>query len=86
MSKLALLVGAIPRRCLAGPTVRLLPGVHLIHIEGQVDSTLCILVEGDTNELLHGMRLRLEEPADVRVDFSKRGSESFINVMAEKVA
>lgn len=85
MSRLALLVGAVPSRCIEGPVVRLLRGHWILHVEGIVDSDLTLLIQGfPASKLEHAMEIKLDEPTDVMIDFLKRGTEAFINVFADR--
>ena len=86
MSRLALLVGAVPQRCTQGPIVRLLPGQWVLRVEGLRDSTLRFNAQdhaGDTS-LVDGTRIGVLIPCDFQVEFVKRGTEPFINVFAER--
>jgi hypothetical protein len=86
--QLALLSGANPRSCKHGPAVRLHPGSWRLDVQGQVDSSLLVHVEGYecSNLLTQGMQLYCEETQVVQLTFGLRGTESYITVIAEKVA
>jgi hypothetical protein len=85
---LALLSGASPKSCKHGPVVRLHKGSWRLNVQGQVDSSLLVHVEGYecSNLLLHGMMLHCEETELVQLFFGVRGTEPYITVTAEKVA
>lgn len=87
--QLALLSGASPRTCKHGPAVRLIPGKWRLNVQGMVDSSLLMHVEGyeASNLVHHGMNLpEVDETIIVQLSFGIRGSESYITVIAEKVA
>lgn len=85
MSRLALLVGAVPQRCSEGPIVRLLPGHWILRIEGLLDSVLTLNTEYFGSKPIHdGALFDIFEPADFQIKFAQRGTENFINVFAEK--
>jgi|GraSoiStandDraft_4_1057263.scaffolds.fasta_scaffold44309_5 hypothetical protein len=87
--KLALLSGANPRTCKHGPAVRLHEGSWRLNVQGLVDSSLLMHVEGyEASNLIHnGMMIPVNgETAIVQLSFGVRGSEDYITVIAEKVA
>ena len=83
MSRIALLVGAVPSRCKGGPIVRLLPGLWTMRIEHVIDSIIAL---GPHSPLVNGLKVQVTGPTDVQIEFVERGSEKFINVFAERVA
>ena len=84
--RLALLAGASPQRSSDGPISRLIAGSYLIHIEGLLDSILTLDVNGIRQQLHHECKLNLSKHSDVQVKFGDRGSESFLSVIATRVA
>jgi hypothetical protein len=86
--QLALLSGANPRSCKHGPAVRLHAGSWRLNVQGMEDSSLLMHVEGyDASNLVHhGMMLDCKETEVVQLHFGVRGKESYITVIAEKVA
>ena len=87
--KLALLSGANPRSCKHGPAVRLHKGSWRLNVQGLIDSSLTMHVEGyeASNAIYDGMMLHAEHQTEiVQLNFSVRGSEQYITVIAEKVA
>lgn len=85
---LALLSGASPKSCKHGPVVRLHKGSWRLNVQGQVDSTLLVHVEGYEagNLLTQGMMIHCDETELVQLHFGTRGTEPYITVTAEKVA
>lgn len=83
MSRLALLVGANPKRCSTGPVVRLLPGLWTLRIEGVTDSVISLDPFG---RVVDCMEILARQSVDAQVIFLIRGNENFINVFADKVA
>lgn len=87
MSRIALLVGAVPSRCKGGPIVRLLPGKYTLHVEHVVDSRLTFCVQGYPETLAENeTEFKITEPTNVTLAFVERGTEKFINVFAESEA
>lgn len=87
--RLALLVGADPKTCTHGPRVRVLAGKWRLDVHGIEDSILIMHVEGDNKmelEVLNGIHFICNENEKVQVQFSKRGKEKYVSVIAEKVA
>jgi hypothetical protein len=86
--QLALLSGASPRSCKHGPAVRLHAGDWRLNVQGMKDSSLLLHVEGyaASNLAADGMMLHCEQTEIVQLSFGVRGSESYITVIAEKVA
>lgn len=85
--KLALLSGASPKTCGVGPVVRLTEGDYSIHVQGKTDSELALCVDGviDPLHLIDRAGFCTDKPVRVQVMFTKRGTESYINVLAENV-
>lgn len=84
--ELALLSGASPRTCKHGPVVRLLPGTWRLNVQGMVDSSLLMHVEGyeASNLVVDGMHLNCETTELVQLSFGVRGKEDYITVIAER--
>lgn len=85
--QLALLSGASPRSCKHGPAVRLHKGSWRLNMQGVVDSSLLLHVEGYecSNLAQHGMVIPCEQTEIVQLSFGIRGTEQYITVIAEKV-
>lgn len=82
--RVALLVGAHPKRCSEGPIVRLLSGTHRFCVEGMLDSKLEIHRDGAFHsEVSDGEKI--EGPCKAQIYFKDRGTEKYITVMAEQV-
>lgn len=86
--RLTLLCGANPLVSKRGPSVRLQAGRWKLHLEGVKGSTLVLEMESTSERMSvqHDAEFVLETSEIVRVDWIERGRESFINILAERVA
>jgi len=87
MKRIALLVGANPKKSSGGPIVRLHEGDWMFDLVGVVDSCLQIRYSNILSpHFLDHDGLRLRGPVEVQVSFAHRGSESHVSAYARMVA
>lgn len=88
-TRIALLAGANPRKCVTGPTVRLPLGKWQINVHGKIDSEIAVHIGPTFIGSIHdGCELVIQKDADlgVRIVFTKPGTEEYISINALRVA
>lgn len=82
-TKLALLSGAVPSKCLQGPVTRIPVGDWSIRVFGLISSKLILHPFGPISTTA---LLSLKEPTEFQIQFEERGNEEYITVIAESAA
>lgn len=80
--RIALLVGACPRRCGEGPLVRLIQGEWRFEAEGLIDSIIHLRLRPSHNLVPTAGSLKLTAPVTVQPVFIHVGNENFVTLRA----
>lgn len=88
-TRISLIAGACPKKCVTGPTVRLPIGKWRLNVHGKIDSKIIMHIgTTDIGEIHDGGECEVKADPDkgVKVVFIRQGTEEFITVVASRVA
>lgn len=83
--RVALLLGAHPKRCTTGPVVTLPKGTYRLLTDNLQTSKLTLWVNGSSSDVTQNSEFTLSDSERVRVEFTERGSENYVTVIAERI-